>query len=370
MWIRSLSLTDFRNFTALETPLIRGTNIIRGDNAQGKTNFLEALYFCATGRSQRAGSDRELIRFGCREAHLRAELARGESVRTIDVHIQQAAGNRTVKGIAVDRIPIRKLYELFGLVLAVAFSPEDLRLVKAGPAERRAFMDMALCQLSPLYYHELRQYHHALKQRNNLLRTLQTDRSQSDSLFIWDEQLITYGQKVMAYRDDFIRRAAGIAGELHSRITGGAEKLCMSYRPHIANPGDYAEKLKRQLSRDLALGSTSAGAHRDDIQLTVNGCDARAYGSQGQQRTAALSVKLSVISALKEEAGVSPILLLDDVLSELDEHRQRFLFEHIGPITQTVLTCTGVEDIINKTTADGGVKIMTMENGMLNCKGD
>lgn len=363
MWVRSLSLVDFRNFTALETPLINGINIIHGDNAQGKTNFLEAIYFCATGRSQRAGNDRELIRFGMREAHLKAEIEREGSRRVIDAHIQQD-DKKTVKGIAVDRVSIRKLNELFGILLTVIFSPEDLRLIKAGPAERRAFMDMEICQLSPVYYHELRSYHQALKQRNNLLKTLQTDRSLLDSLFIWDEQLCRFGRRIMTFREAFIKQAGELAREIHSRITGGAEELRMLYRPHVTDPETYADKLQKQLTRDIAQGSTGVGVHRDDIYFTVNHADARTYGSQGQQRTAALSVKLAEIAVMTENAGTPPVLLLDDVLSELDERRQTFLLEQIGPM-QTLMTCTGVEDILKKNAALEQVKIMRMANGKI-----
>lgn len=366
MWVRSLRLTDYRNFTSLETTLLHGINIIYGDNAQGKTNFLEALCFCALGRSGRAGSDRELVRFGQREAHLRAETLRDDdTARVIDAHIQ-INDQRTLKGISVDRIPVKKLNELFGLLLVVVFSPEDLRLVKAGPAERRAFMDMEICQLSAVYCHELRQYHHALKQRNNLLKALQKDRSPAliDTLGIWDEQLCRYGRRVMSFRADFIRRAGERAQAMHGHMSGGTEVLSMTYRPNIANPDDYETVLKRGQARDLMLGSTLSGVHRDDILFNINGSDARIYGSQGQQRTAALAAKLAEIDIVRENTGTSPVLLLDDVLSELDERRQAFLLEQIGPL-QTVLTCTGVEDILKKNVIRADIQIRRMADGVL-----
>lgn len=364
MRVSHLHIKDFRNFDTLHTDLSPGVNILYGDNAQGKTNFLEAVYFCATGRSQRAGSDRELIRFGQREAHLRAEIVReGEDVRVIDAHIQQNE-SRSVKGIAIDHLPVKKLNELFGLLLVVIFSPEDLRLIKAGPAERRAFMDMELCQLSPVYYHELRQYHHALKQRNHLLKSMQTNPKLADTVFVWDEQLCRYGRRIMSFRSAFVRKAGELAADMHARMTGGTEQLAMQYRPHIVNPDDYEEKLKKTLPRDIALGSTGSGAHRDDILFTVNGADARMYGSQGQQRTAALSAKLAEIDIIREETHREPVLLLDDVLSELDEHRQAFLLSRMGP-AQTLLTCTGVEDLITKNAPRGDVRILRMENGVL-----
>jgi DNA replication and repair protein RecF len=368
MWVKGLSLKDFRNFTTLQAELSPGINILHGDNAQGKTNFLEAIYFCATGRSRRAGDEMELIRFGQRESHLRAEVVRSAtSVCVIDAHLQHTQSSRhTLKGMAVDHLSIRQLGELSGILTVVTFSPEDMSLIKSGPAERRAFMDRELCQISPVYYHALRQYTRALKQRNNLLKILQKNPQQTDTVGIWNEQLCQYGRKLMASRADFTKRAGEIANALHLSLTGGAEQLSVVYRPHIANPDDYAEKLERGLARDIMLGSTYWGVHKDDILFLINNTEARVYGSQGQQRTAALSVKLAEINIIRESLSIQPVLLLDDVLSELDGHRQSFLLSRIEPL-QTILACTGVEDILKKNAVfnTGGTRIMQMVNGTL-----
>jgi len=357
MWVRELSLENFRNFERLRVGLENGVNIVYGDNANGKTNFIEAIYFCATGRSQRANHDKELIRFGSHEAHLKAAVASDLSTNHIDVHLFREGKK---KGIAIDHIPIKKLSQLFGLLLVVIFTPEDLRIIKAGPGERRAFMDLELCQLNGVYYHALRQYYQALKQRNNLLKGILKDRSKQETLELWNAPLCQYGTQVMAHRAAFVEAIGDIAAKVHLDITGGREKLTLMYRPQVSDSDQYEEKLHRSTDRDIALGNTSVGIHKDDMAFAIDGNDVRTYGSQGQQRTAALSVKLAEIELIKSRMRHTPVLLLDDVLSELDESRQRFLFKHIGDM-QTVLTCTGVEDVLKRTTGN----VMKMVNGTI-----
>lgn len=369
MHVSSLTLDAFRNLQPAQTTLSEGINIIHGHNAQGKTNFLEAIYYCATGRSPRAVNDRELIRFGADTAHARAELERSGSSRTIDAYIR-LCGPRTLKNLSVDHVPLKKVNDLFGILLVVLFSPEDLRLIKAGPAERRAFMDMEICQLSPVYCHDLRAYHHALKQRNALLKTIQKEHGTPDAsktndlLSVWDEQLCGYGRRVSAARATFITQADALAGEVHTRVTGGTETLRMTYQPHIPDPDMYADVLKRDRTRDLLTGNTASGAHKDDILFSIDGKDARVFGSQGQQRTAALSAKLAQIEIVRANTGTTPVLLLDDVLSELDGRRQSFLLSQIGAL-QTVITCTGVEDILNKRSLHADMQVMHMTDGAL-----
>ena len=357
MWVKSLSIKDFRNFSRLDVELENGVNIVYGDNANGKTNLIEAIHLCAVGTSQRAGHDRELIRFGEDEAHLQAVVDRLNRVGThrIDVHLFKE-GRR--KGIAIDHIPIKKLSQLFGMLHVVIFTPEDLRMVKAGPSERRAFVDLELCQLNAVYYHSLRQYYQALKQRNNLLKAITKDRSLLSTLEVWDEPLSRNGIQIMNYRAAFIEEMGQIAANIHCDITGGRENLTLTYKPQVV--GDYEERLSRSVERDLILGSTSCGIHKDDVAFSINGNDVRIYGSQGQQRTCALSIKLAEIEIIKARTGHIPVLLLDDVLSELDEGRQGFLFKHVDGL-QTVLTCTGVEDVLKKINGN----VMRMEKGMI-----
>jgi len=357
MWVRSLSIENFRNFTRLDVELANSVNIVYGDNANGKTNLIEAIHFCAVGSSQRAGHDRELIRFGEEEAHMQAVVDHSDksAQRRIDVHLFKE-GRR--KGIAIDHMPIKKRSELFGILHVVIFTPEDLRMVKAGPSERRAFVDLELCQLSAVYYHALRQYHQALKQRNNLLKAIAKNRDLLSTLEVWDDPLCRNGTHIMEHRASFIEEIGNIAADIHKDITGGKEELTVTYRPQVV--GEYEERLKRSVERDLIIGSTSCGIHKDDISFSINDKDVRVYGSQGQQRTCALSIKLAEIEIIKKRTGHTPVLLLDDVLSELDESRQGFLFKHIEGL-QTVLTCTGVEDVLRRTTGN----VMKMEKGMI-----
>ena len=357
MWVKNLSIENFRNFNRLDVALENSVNIVYGDNANGKTNLIEAIHFCAVGSSQRAGHDRELIRFGEEEAHLQAVVDHFDisAQRCIDVHLFKE-GRR--KGIAIDHMPIKKRSELFGILHVVIFTPEDLRMVKAGPSERRVFVDLELCQLSPVYYHVLRQYHQALKQRNNLLKAIAKNRNLLSTLEVWDDPLYRNGTQIMENRASFIEEIGNIAADIHSNITGGKEALTITYRPQIV--GEYKERLKRSVERDLIIGSTSCGIHKDDVAFSINDKDVRVYGSQGQQRTCALSIKLAEIEIIKKRTGHTPVLLLDDVLSELDESRQGFLFKHIEGL-QTVLTCTGVEDVLKRTTGN----VMKMEKGIL-----
>jgi DNA replication and repair protein RecF len=220
---------------------------------------------------------------------------------------------------------------------------------------------MEICQLSPVYCHDLKQYHHALKQRNALLKELQKgEGSPLDTLSVWDEQLCNYGRRVMEARKTFVERAGTLASETHAHMTGGGEKLSLQYLPNIKDAEIFKTTLEKNRQRDIALGSTAAGAHKDDIKFLINENDARVYGSQGQQRTAALSAKLAGIEIIKENTGTPPVLLLDDVLSELDGNRQAFLLSRIEG-TQTLLTCTGMEDILKRSEA----KIMKMVNGTI-----
>ncbi len=362
MYVHKLSLKNFRNFGSLKVQLSEGINIFYGDNAQGKTNFLEAIYFCATGRSQRAGKDSELILFGEDEAHLKLMVSteNNDTISNIiydkiDIHLKKNYS----KGIAINGIPIKKLNQLFGILLCVIFSPEDLNLVKSGPSERRKFMDTELCQLSNIYYYELLQYHNVLKQRNNLLKKIKKNPSLKDTMFVWDEQLVNHGTKIIKYRINFIEKINFIANSIHSKITNNAENLKIEYKYNVSEK-DFLHKLNKNLERDILLGNTSVGVHKDDLGFYINGTDVRIFGSQGQQRTASLSAKLAEIELIKEKKHKIPVLLLDDVLSELDEHRQKYLIKSIYGI-QSIITCTGIEDIMSKISEKATV--FKVENG-------
>ena len=342
MHIKNLSVMNFRNLADETINFSDGINIFYGDNAQGKTNLLEAVYICSTGRSQRTRTESQLIKFGYDEAHIRTFVMRENSSDRIDVHIRKDER----KGMALNGIPIRKMAEFFGNLTAVIFSPEDLRLVKGGPSERRKFMDIELCQLNKVYCHDLQNYYKVLKQRNNLLKSAARDSSLADTLDVWDIQLSEYGERITAKREEFVKRLNDISGRIHSGITDGREEFSIEYKTNFEQ-GSLLERLNHFKKRDITLGSTSCGPHKDDMSFFINGNDTKFYGSQGQQRTASLSAKLAEIELIRNETGEDPILLLDDVLSELDENRQLFLMDNIGRL-QTFITCTGVEDSISK----------------------
>ncbi|MDY4970834.1 MAG: DNA replication/repair protein RecF [Lachnospiraceae bacterium] len=341
MIIKRLDLMNFRNYEMLSLEPGMGTNIFYGDNAQGKTNILESIYMCSTARSHRAARDRELIRFDTEEAHIKMLLDKHGSEYRIDMHLKKSRP----KGIAVNGIPIRKISELFGIVNIIFFSPEDLNLVKKGPSERRRFIDFELCQLDKVYTSHLMNYNKVLAERNRLLKDMAFTPGLADTLSVWDGQLAEFGEAVMADRAGFVGQLNRVIQELHHKITGGKEQIEIVYEPDTV-PGSLAQELQKSLERDMRQHVTCRGPHRDDLCFLVNGIDIRRYGSQGQQRTAALSLKLSEIELVRRLIHDTPVLLLDDVLSELDSSRQTQLLATIQE-TQTFITCTGLDEFVN-----------------------
>ncbi|MBO8462919.1 MAG: DNA replication/repair protein RecF [Firmicutes bacterium] len=341
MIIESLELLNYRNYENLNLKFSRGTNIFYGDNAQGKTNILEALYVSATTKSHRASTDKELIRFEQQEAHIRVHLRKKDVPHKIDMHLKRTK----TKGAAIDGIPIHKSSELFGLLTIIFFSPEDLGIIKNGPGERRRFLDLELCQIDRLYFHNLARYNKVLKQRNNLLKQIGFKPDLEETLEIWDDQLIKYGVEIINRRKDFVAMLNEIVKEIHEKLTGGKEILSLDYEESV-KAEQFAALLATKRAVDKKQCSTTIGPHRDDIRFQVNDIDIRKYGSQGQQRTAALSLKLAEIELVKRMIGDTPILLLDDVLSELDTNRKNFLLGSIKDV-QTMITCTGLDEFID-----------------------
>ena len=341
MIIESIELKNYRNYENLQLELSPGTNIFYGDNAQGKTNILESVYVCCTTKSHKGSKDKEMIRFGEDEAHIKLTVRKQDVPYRIDMHLKK---NKT-KGIAVDGIPIRKASQLFGLVNVVFFSPEDLNIIKNGPSERRRFIDMELCQLDKVYVHSLVQYNKVLLQRNKLLKELGFHPEYEATLDVWDEQLVRFGKEVIKARRAFIDQLGDIIKELHTKLSGGKENIEVIYDPDTEEE-ELEAAVRKSRQQDMKQKTTLAGPHRDDISFVVNGIDIRRFGSQGQQRTAALSLKLSELELVKKISRDDPVLLLDDVLSELDSSRQNQLLDAIQDI-QTMITCTGLEDFVN-----------------------
>lgn len=341
MIIESVELKNYRNYDELHMDFSQGTNLLYGDNAQGKTNVLEAIYIACTTKSHRGTKDKDIIQFDRDESHIKLTVRKNDVPYRIDMHLKK----NKAKGVAVNGIPIRKASELFGIVNVVFFSPEDLNLIKNGPAERRRFIDLELCQLNKLYVHALVQYNRIVIQRNKLLKELSFKPEYEETLDVWDMQLVQYGREVIRHRAEFISQLNEIIRGIHLQLSGEKEELAIHYDPNV-HPDQFEQALKKSRFQDMKQKTTLTGPHRDDISFYVNEIDIRKFGSQGQQRTAALSLKLAEIELVKKLVHDYPILLLDDVLSELDGNRQNHLLSVINHI-QTMITCTGLEDFIN-----------------------
>ena len=343
MIVESLKLQNYRNYEYLNMNFDEKINIIYGDNAQGKTNILESMYVCATSKSHRGSKDREIIRFDNDESHIKVNVKKNDMNYRIDMHLKK----NKPKGIAVNGIPIKRAVELFGILNIVFFSPEDLNIIKNGPSERRRFIDMELSQLDKIYLDCLINYNKVVNQRNSLLKEYAFSGREDiiSSLDIWDMQLVKYGNDVIKSREKFVKEINDLVKSIHTKLSGDREQLEIIYEPCVKEQ-DFESELVRVRDRDLKFKCTNIGPHKDDMCFLINGMDVRKYGSQGQQRTAALSLKLAEIELVKQIIHDTPVLFLDDVLSELDSRRQNFLLDSIGNI-QTMITCTVLDEFIN-----------------------
>lgn len=341
MIIKSLELMNFRNYEFLDLKFCEGTNILYGDNAQGKTNVLEAIYLSATTKSHKGSKDRDIVSFNKEESHIRTYLDKEGIEYKVDMHLRKSKS----KGIAVDGQKIKKAADLLGLLNVVFFSPEDLSIIKNGPSERRRFVDMELCQLDNFYLYNLNHYNKIVNQRNKLLKDMYFNPQLKETLNIWDSQLVSFGSKIIERRRIFTEQLNEIIYEIHKKLSGGKEELVIKYEPDVEIE-DFESGMKSSQEKDIKSKQTSVGPHRDDFCFMAGNIDIRKFGSQGQQRTAALSLKLSEIELVKKIAKDTPVLLLDDVLSELDSSRQNYLLSSIGNI-QTIITCTGLDEFVN-----------------------
>lgn len=344
MRIKTLELKNYRNYDSLTVSFDPNVNIIYGENAQGKTNILESVYMCGLGKSHKRAKENELIKMGCSEAHIKGEFFEEDLSTRIDIHLKKSGG----KGIAINRIPIRKISELYGRVSVVIFSPEDLEIIKRGPSLRRNFINQELCQVDPIYVEDLINYSKILKQRHELLKKLDSPAENKEELVetldIWDLQLVHFGTKIIERRKKFLEEINECIFDIHYDLTEGKEKLKLVYDPSVTEDAFY-EELLRNRERDKIYKNTSVGPHRDDLLFYENEKDLKIYGSQGQQRTCVISLKLAEIRMIEQMKREKPILLLDDVLSELDRTRQEKLLKGMGG-TQTIITCTGMDEFI------------------------
>ena len=341
MIIKSIEMADYRNYESLEMEFSSGTNILYGDNAQGKTNILEAIYVAATTKSHKGSKDKDIVNLNKEEAHIRTYFEKDGVNSRVDMHLRK---NKS-KGIAVDGQKLKKASDLIGLCNVVFFSPEDLSIIKDGPAERRRFVDMELCQLDNFYLYNLNNYNKIVNQRNVLLKDMYFNPGLRETLNIWDMQLISYGSKIIERRKLFVEQLNEIIYDIHLRLSGGKEEIKIVYEPNVEIE-EFERELLANQDRDVKAKITSVGPHRDDFSFYIKETDIRKFGSQGQQRTAALSLKLAEIELVKKIAKDTPVLLLDDVLSELDSNRQNYLLNSIHDI-QTIITCTGLEEFVN-----------------------
>ena len=357
MQIKNLTLKNFRNYADENFEFTEGLNVLYGKNAQGKTNCAEAVFYLCTGVSPRARREKQLIMHGKQ----RADISATACGRYGDVNIA-ATIFENGREIRINGNRIARNADLLGNIFSIFFSPSELRLIQDGPDERRRFLNISISQLSKPYYTALLRYNKILEQRNNLLKDRDTGLIY-DTLPVWDEQLAKYAAIVVRHRADYIARLAPVAEEEHYRLTDGAEKLVV--RPEKRYDGDdeelkeqLFEELRRNYERDVRLGYTSIGPHRDDLDFLINGQDAKNFASQGQTRTAALSVKLAEMEIFKQLSGEYPVLILDDVVSELDLPRRKKLVERAQGM-QTILTCTHAERVLygrqtNKIRIEGG----------------
>ena len=341
MFIKRLQMLNYRNYNVLDINLGPHVNVFMGDNAQGKTNILEGIYYCAFARSHRTSKDRELINWNADNALLSVMVGRERLDKRIDISILKDGK----KAIQINKIKIKKIGELFGNFNVVMFSPEDLKIIKDSPGVRRKFIDMELCQLNPKYYYNLVQYNKVLNVRNSILRNRNINK---DILDVYDMQLVEFGYNIIIDRLEYIQKLNKYSAKIHSEITSGKEKIEFKYTSTIKDLENIKENfyslLEKKRVRDCERGITSVGPHRDDFTVLINDIDTKSYGSQGQQRTAVLTIKFSSLKIIKELTGEHPVLLLDDVLSELDFSRKRYILSTIGDI-QTIITCTGIEDL-------------------------
>ncbi|AFS77089.1 DNA replication and repair protein RecF [Gottschalkia acidurici 9a] len=353
MHVESIRLINFRNYKKLNIKLNKNLNIFLGHNAQGKTNLLESIYIASSGRSYRTNRDRELINIEKDAGYIGLKVVKSEFDKYIEIKFEKSKNKR----VRINKVEIDKLSELIGQINVVIFSPEDLNLIKGGPLERRSFLDIEISQIKPRYRYNLSKYNKILFQRNNLLKKVKYDNTNLKTIDIWNQQLIDTGTEIIIDRINFTKGLSDISKDIHKKLTTENENLSIHYvssfkvdeenikREEIKE--NFKKLLDKSLDRDIERCTTEYGPHRDDIEILINGMTCRTYGSQGQQRTAALSLKLAEVELIKSEIGEYPILLLDDVLSELDINRRKSLVTTFKDI-QTIITSTDdieVDDI-------------------------
>lgn len=360
MYIKKLNIVNFRNYSNLILEFNKHVNILTGDNAQGKTNILESIYFCSLGKSHRTNRDTELINWNADNAYINILVGKERLDKKIEIKIFK----EDKKGVNINSIKLNKLSELIGVFNVVMFSPEDLKIIKGSPQNRRKLLDVELCKLNPKYYYNLAQYNKVLNEKNAILRKF--NNKDTGIIDIYNSQLSKYGSEIIKQRIMFINKLNEKGKKIHSEITSNQEKIDFKYMTSIKRveniEKDLYDTLTKNINNDIERRTTLIGPHRDDFLVLINGINAKIYGSQGQQRTSILTIKFATLDIIKEYIGEYPVLLLDDVLSELDNKRQRFILNSINDM-QTIITCTGIEDI--KGCLESDVKIFYVKNATI-----
>ena len=340
MWIKKIKINNFRNYEKEEIKLEKNINIFYGQNAQGKTNIIESIFLCSLGKSFRAKKDNEMIKLNEQNAVVEVEYEKSDREGKIKIEI----GNK--KNIYLNGIKIKKLSELLGNLNIVIFTPDDINILKGGPQNRRRFLDIMISQLRPNYMHILNLYLKTIEQRNKYLRQIKEEHKDEKLLEIWDEKLAEYAIKIYEYRKEFIEKIINKIKIIHKKITNGEEQIELEYITECDSKEKYLKLLKERRKLDIIKGFTTKGVHRDDFMIYINKKDIKIFGSQGQNRTAMLSLKLAELQVIYEEIGEYPILLLDDFMSELDKTRRKNFLENIEGI-QVIITGTEKLDIEN-----------------------
>ena len=341
MWIKKIKIINFRNYKNEEINLEKNINIFYGENAQGKTNIIESIFLCGMGKSFRTKKDKEMILLNEENAVVEIKYQKEDREGKIKIEINNK------KNVFINEIKIKKLSELLGNLNIVIFTPDDINILKGGPQNRRKFLDIMISQLKPNYMYNLNLYLKTLEQRNNYLRQIKEENKDEKLLEIWDEKLAEYAINIYNYRKDFIEKINKKINKIHNEITENRENIKIEYNSECINKEEYLKKLKERRKLDIIKGFTTKGIHRDDFIIYINEKRLDIYGSQGQHRTAILSLKLSELNIIEEEIGEKPILLLDDFMSELDEKRKNHFLEKIKD-TQVIITCTDKINIENK----------------------
>lgn len=339
MYIKNIKLQNFRNYNNLNLDLNKNINIFFGNNAQGKTNLIESVYLCSLGRSFRTRKDKELINFRQNDSQIELDYSRKDRDGNIKIDIKDK------KYIELNGVKNKKISEILGNINVIIFSPDDLEILKQGPVFRRRFLDMMISSLRPNYLFILTQYMKNLEQRNFCLRQIRRENKQDYTVLdIWDEKIADLGYKIYCYRKEFINKINEKIKVIHNEITNCEENIDISYITDCKDKEKYLKNIKSSRQIDILKGFTTKGIHRDDLIFYINSKPVSVYGSQGQSRTSILSLKLAELNVVYEEIGEYPILLLDDVMSELDEKRRNKLIESIRDY-QVLITCTDKEDL-------------------------